>query len=144
MTYFNVKTRPYAGNFNHALQTILNPLAGADTNSVSALGTVPVNIYNGDTAYEIEVVAPGHAKEDFKLSIEKNLLTVSTEVKEEESSNRQSIRREYKPVSFKRSFTLDEHVDTDNIKAQYNNGVLHITLQKKASVTPATKQITIQ
>jgi HSP20 family protein len=107
--------------------------------------TAPVNIKQNDGGYDVEIVAPGFTKEDFKIKLENNLLTISAEQKaEEENNNQNQIRREYKYQSFKRSFTLDENIDTEKIEAKYENGVLTLNLYNKAKVKAPVKQITIQ
>lgn len=106
---------------------------------------VPVNIKETEKEYVLEFVAPGLVKEDFKINLEKNILTVSTKKKEETVNEAEKfVRREYKQSAFKRSFTLDEKIDADAISAQYVNGVLTLNLPKKEEVKPATKQINVQ
>ena len=105
----------------------------------------PVNIKETEKEYVLELVAPGLNKEDFAIKLEKDILSVSYEKKDETvNENEKFVRREYKQSSFKRSFTVDEKIDADNISAQYVNGVLTLNLPKKAEVKPATKQINIQ
>ena len=105
----------------------------------------PVNILKNETGLRLEIVAPGFNKEDFKVNLEKDLLTISAEVKkEEENKNEKEIRREYKYQSFKRSFTLDEKIDTEKIEAKYENGVLTLNLYNRPEVKTTVKQITIQ
>ena len=107
--------------------------------------SVPVNIKQTEKGYEVEVIAPGFNKEDIKVGLEKNLLTVSAEKNEnEESKIEKQIRREYKYQSFKRSFTLDEKIDTEKIEGKYENGVLTLNLYNKAEVKAPVKEITIQ
>ena len=107
--------------------------------------SVPVNITQTENGYKLEVVAPGFAKEDFKINLEKNLLTIEVEKKtEEENKGEKSIRKEYKYQSFKRSFTLNEKIDTEKIEAKYETGVLTLNLWNKEEVKAPTKQITIQ
>ncbi|HEY1023443.1 MAG TPA: Hsp20/alpha crystallin family protein [Flavisolibacter sp.] len=107
--------------------------------------SVPVNIRETEKDYVLEVIAPGWTKEDFKISLENNLLSLSVEKKDEtENKNEKFVRREYRYSSFKRSFTVDEKIDADAISAQYVNGVLTLNLPKKEEVKPATKQIEIQ
>ncbi|HEX8313497.1 MAG TPA: Hsp20/alpha crystallin family protein [Segetibacter sp.] len=104
----------------------------------------PVNIRETEKEYLLDVVAPGLNKEDFKISLENNLLTVSVEKREETvNEGEKHIRREYGFQAFKRSFTLDEKINADGISAQYVNGVLTLNLPKKEEVKPATKQISI-
>ena len=107
--------------------------------------TVPVNIRETEHAYVLELAAPGWNKEDFKISLENNLLSVSVDKKEAtENKDEKFVRREFSNSSFKRSFTVDEKINADAISAQYVNGVLTLNLPKKEEVKPATKQITIQ
>ena len=106
---------------------------------------VPVNIKETENAYELEVVVPGFNKEDFKVNVDKDLLTISAERKsEEESKNGKQLKREYKAQSFKRLFTLDEKIDAEKIEAKYVNGVLVVSLFKKEEVKAPVKQISIQ
>jgi HSP20 family protein len=73
------------------------------------------------------------------------MLTIEVQRKlEEENKTEKQIRREYKYQSFKRSFTVDENIDAENISAKYVNGVLTLNLPKKAVVKNSAKQISIQ
>jgi HSP20 family protein len=93
----------------------------------------------------LEVIAPGFQKDDFKLNLDNNTLTVSAEKKDEtENQNEKFIRKEYKQQSFSRSFTIDENIDAENISAKYVNGVLTLNLAKKLEVKPPVKEISIQ
>ena len=104
----------------------------------------PVNIRETETEYSLELVAPGLTKEDFKVQLDNNILSVSFDKKEENpDDNGQFVRREYKHQSFKRSFTVDEKINAEAISAQYVNGVLRLNLPKREEVKPQTKQITI-
>lgn len=89
---------------------------------------VPVNILKTDSTYEIYVIAPDRAKEDFKINLKGNELTISYQVKEEGEENKNWIRNEFKKASFERSFFVDETIDSANIKAEYHNGILQVTL----------------
>src|SRR5688572_20049376 len=106
---------------------------------------VPVNIRETATSYLLDVIAPGLTKEDFQIKLEDNLLTIVVDKKEEaEKEGEKYIRREFKFQVFKRSFTLDEKINAEEISAQYVNGILTLNLPKKEEVKPTTKQITIQ
>lgn len=106
--------------------------------------TAPVNIKESDTAYQLDVIAPGLNKEDFNIQVEKDVLTISFDKKEEQTETTDNvIRKEYQFRSFKRSFTLTEKINAAEIAASYNNGVLSITLPKTEPVTPAVKKIDI-
>ncbi|MFL5789395.1 MAG: Hsp20/alpha crystallin family protein, partial [Flavisolibacter sp.] len=106
---------------------------------------IPVNIKEKEKGYSLEVVAPGFTKEDFRISLEKDLLTISAEKKSETDNNSEKlILKEYSFKSFKRSFTVSDDIDIENIEAKYENGVLLINLPRKEQVKETTKQISIQ
>lgn len=110
-----------------------------------SFGFPPVNVHETKDAYHLELSAPGRSKEDFKLNVDNGLLTVSFEKKEETRTEEyKTIRKEFSFKSFKRTFNLDETVDTNGIQAKYENGVLKLYLPKKATVKESAKQIDIQ
>jgi HSP20 family protein len=105
----------------------------------------PVNIHETNDAYNLELVVPGLRKEDFKVSLEKGLLTISYEKKtENENKEYKTHRREFNVTSFKRSFVVDDKINADNIEAKYDNGVLKLFLPKKEEVKVSPKEISIQ
>lgn len=89
---------------------------------------VPVNIVKNDTSYEMLIFAPDRNKEDFKINVQGLELTISYELKDNLSEKRNWIRQEFSKSSFQRTFMIDTTVDTENISAQYNNGILQLTL----------------
>lgn len=104
--------------------------------------TLPaVNIRETNDDFHIEVAAPGMRKDDFKVELDDNLLVISSEKRDErEGKNDNYTRREFSYRSFQRSFTLPEKlVNGDKIKAEYRDGILHITVSKKeeAKAKPA-------
>lgn len=104
----------------------------------------PVNIYESNNAYQVQLVAPGLNKNDFKVNVEKGLLTISYEKKtEQEQKEQKTHRREFTLSSFKRSFTVDELINVDAIQAKYENGVLELLLPKKEEVKVTPKEIAI-
>ncbi|NJM94755.1 MAG: Hsp20/alpha crystallin family protein [Cytophagales bacterium] len=92
-----------------------------------------VNIREDNENFYVELAAPGLKKEDFKLELENNVLSISSEVKtEQEDKNNGYTRREFSYSSFKRSFTLPERVvDDERIQAHYEDGVLLLTVPKR-------------
>jgi HSP20 family protein len=106
----------------------------------AAYSFVPrVDIVENDKAYEIHVAAPGMNKEDFKLDLKDNYLTVSGErkfTKEQNEKNFHSIETQY--GNFSRSFALPDNVDGARINAKYNNGILEITIPKDEKKTLKT------
>lgn len=107
--------------------------------------TVPsVNIKETADNYEVEVAAPGMSKKDFKVQLDGNMLTISSERTEQHESDNRSegnwkqrdgeryISREFSYQSFQRTFTLQKDVvDADKIQARYEDGVLHLLIPKK-------------
>ena len=107
-------------------------------------GTVPaVNIKEDNDKYVLEMAAPGMKKNDFHINLEKDVLTISSEQKEEKEEKKDNFaRREFYYNSFSRSFSLPETVDVENIKADYKNGILNVVLPKKEE-TKVTREIKI-
>lgn len=102
----------------------------SDTNT-----TIPaVNIKETAENYEVEVAAPGMTKKDFKVELDGNMLTISSEKsnQKEDRDNEWYFRREFSYQSFQRTFTLQKDVvDIDKIEAKYENGLLHLLIPKK-------------
>ncbi|HXL56879.1 MAG TPA: Hsp20/alpha crystallin family protein [Chitinophagaceae bacterium] len=104
----------------------------------------PVNIYETNDSYHLELVAPGLKKEDFKINFEKDLLTISYEKKAEDNNkDYKTHRSEFNVAGFKRSFSVDDKINTEGIQAQYENGLLKLFLPKKQEVKSLPKEITI-
>lgn len=90
-----------------------------------------VDILEKDNAFELHVAVPGMNKDDFKIDLKDNYLTISGERKvsnEKKDKNFRSIETQY--GSFSRSFSLPENVDGTKINAKYNNGILELTIPK--------------
>lgn len=103
-------------------------------NNSSSIGySLPaVNVRESETNFEVEVAAPGMKKEDFKIELDNNILGISSERKEESTDEKEKYtRREFSYSSFRRTFTLPESVNENEIKAKYNEGVLRIEIPKK-------------
>jgi HSP20 family protein len=92
------------------------------------------NIVENQDAYRLDIAAPGFRKEDFRIDIEKNILTVKTETENQASDEEKYNVREFVNKDFSRSFSLPETIDQENIKAEYINGVLSVTLPRKEEV----------
>jgi len=96
--------------------------------------TLPsVNIKESNDAFTVEVAAPGFDKSDFKLELNHDLLTISSEkqMENETKEDEQFTRREFSYQAFTRTFTLPNTVEEDKIKATYDNGILKISIPKK-------------
>jgi HSP20 family protein len=105
------------------------------TNNSNTGTTVPaVNIKETANAFEVEMAAPGMTKNDFRVELDNNVLTITSEknMQNEEKDGEKYSRREFSYQSFQRTFTLmKEVVDEDKIEARYENGVLHLVIPKK-------------
>lgn len=104
-----------------------------------------VNICETDGEYNIELAAPGLKKEDFKLQLDRNILSISVEQKSENvENNKKYNKREFNYTSFVRSFALPDTADDAKIEAEYTDGVLHIHVAKKEEAKYVSRQIEIK
>lgn len=135
---------PVQKNLNSFFDEFFNELPALGK-TVNNLFSPAVNIVETSDAYHLELNAPGRNKEDFQISVDKGLLTISYEKKEEaKNENAKVVRREFSFQSFKRSFTVDEKINAEAIQAKYENGLLRLLLPKKAEQQQPVKTITIQ
>lgn len=96
-----------------------------------------VNILETEAAFRIEFAAPGRTKENFKISVDKDTLTIAGAAPEQqETEGKNYRRREFRYVAFERQFQLPETVDAENIQARYENGILSVELSKKEAAKP--------
>jgi HSP20 family protein len=112
-----------------------------------ATGSIPVNIRETEQQYELDVIAPGCKKEDFKINVEDNLLTISmNQVNEKKQQDGKTgwERNEYVQRSFSRSFSLDDTVDLNNINAKYTDGILRLSLGKNEKAKKLSKSIEVK
>ena len=148
MTHVKFNRKPFEGSFNTIVDDLFTELPvffKNNFNQPGGKGFVPVNVKETDKSYLMEVVAPGFEKSDFKLNLDKDLLTISANKAESaKQENEKQIRREYNYNSFKRSFTIDEKIDATAIEASYINGVLTLNLPKKEAVQAPATEIVIK
>jgi HSP20 family protein len=105
-----------------------------NTNYSSTQTTIPmVNIKESAENFDVEVAAPGMSKKDFKIQLDNNLLTISSQKESDEQTQQEGYsRREFSYQSFQRSFLLPKDVvDHDGILASYDNGLLRLTIPKR-------------
>ena len=134
------------GSLDGMMKEFFNEFPSTVSKSVreDVLQFPPVNITNNADNYLVELLVPGYTKADFKVKLEENILTVSAEQKHSElTEGSKVVRKEFSLKAFKRSFTLDDKMDTENISAKYENGLLQLTLPKKEQVKPQAKDISI-
>lgn len=95
------------------------------------------NIKETEDGFVVELAAPGKQKDDFKIELNHNVLSISSESKTEhevKDEKERYTRKEFNYNSFQRSFVLPSSVDSDKITANYENGVLNISIPKKEEV----------
>ena len=126
--------------FNDVFESIFN-----ETFADRMVARVPaVNISETNNNYHIELAAPGLKKEDFKLTMERNVLNISVEQSADHQDNQKNYsKREYHYNSFVRSFTLPEDADSDSINASYVDGILRIDIAKPEEKS-VSKQIEVK
>jgi HSP20 family protein len=119
--------------FNPGFSSLFDSLEKTNNLFNDSHGDVPsVNIQDNEKDFVIEVAAPGVKKDEFNIKVENNVLSISREVKENKEEKKDNYtRREFVYSSFNRTFTLPKVVDVDKIDADYNQGILSITLPKK-------------
>ena len=111
-----------------------------------ALGKTPaVNIAETENQFHIELALPGMKKEDFKINLDKNVLSVSAEKKEEVTEEGKKYNKcEFGYTAFNRSFTLPETADHTNIEAAYTDGVLKLSVAKKEEAKIQAREIAVK
>lgn len=104
-----------------------------------------VNIAETENEFHIELAVPGLKKEDFKISLDKNVLSISAEKKTENvDEGKKYSKREYSYNSFVRSFTLPEVADQAKIEAEYTDGVLKLNVAKKEEAKIQSREIAVK
>ena len=101
--------------------------------------TIPsVNIKENSDAFTVEVAAPGFEKGDFKIELNLNTLSISSEKKVEAETKEGEVftQREFSYQSFNRSFTLPQIADGDRIETSYQNGILTVLIPKREEAKP--------
>ena len=106
-----------------------------------------INVKENDKAYEVELAAPGTTKDDFKVNVDKDgCLTIKMEHKDENKKvdkKEHYLRREFSYSNYEQALTLPDDVKRDGIKANVENGVLHVTLPRSAKAEKETKRIEV-
>lgn len=98
----------------------------------TGVSTPAINVIENTDDFQIEVAAPGLDKQDFKIDLDNNVLTISSEKEQKnEDKDGRYMRREFSYTSFTRSFSLPEAVNAEKIKANHRDGILRITIPKR-------------
>jgi HSP20 family protein len=108
-------------------------------------GCAPANVIEEENSFRIELNVPGFSKEEIKINVQKNILTIQSEKSENQGTKSNYLSREFGTRNFERRFSLPKNVNTDEISAAFNNGILEITVPKTVEVEEKTKvEIEIQ
>lgn len=120
----------------------LNTFFGSDY----FLSQPSVNVFESEGEFRIELAAPGLEKNDFNVKVEGNnlIISVQREQNEEKTVSGNYVRKEFNYSAFTRSFRLPENVNAEEIKAQYDKGILNVALPKVAPDKPALRTIAIE
>lgn len=138
------RTRPTAfPHFGNVINELLNTSVGDVLTHKNVDYTTPlVNVVEHKSEYILQMMVPSLSKSDVNISIDKNVLSISADKKDETEAKFKI--REFKYGVFKRSFKLPETVDASNISAKLEDGVLFLTLNKKAKKDLEAKKIEIK
>lgn len=99
------------------------------------------NVKENDKEFKIELAAPGYKKEDIKINLENDVLTISAETKQEKNDeNEKFTRKEFSYNSFSRSFQMPSTADGENVNANYEEGILKLTVGKKHEAVKENKK----
>lgn len=144
MSMIKVSPRPFERKFSNLFDDLFQHLPAQEWGQRLATDSVPMNIRETKEGYVLDVVAPGFEKQDFKISMEGDLLILAAERKNETKSNEERfLKREFSSRSFSRSFRMDDQIDRTAITAKYEQGILQLTLPKKEEVKVLPKEINV-
>ncbi|MEZ4909561.1 MAG: Hsp20/alpha crystallin family protein [Saprospiraceae bacterium] len=129
-----VKVNPFAPNktFSNLMEEIFNKSIGEIVGNDFTISNPAVNIIEKGDAFVLELAAPGLEKSDFNIQVDKSQLTISVEkeVKTEEGDGKWT-RKEFNYSKFSKTFTLSDKVNPESVSAEYDNGILTVTINKK-------------
>jgi len=138
----NNKKNGAVPNLNTVFDSIFNDTFFSDRMVTRVPAT---NISESTDHYHVELAAPGLKKEDFKLKLEGDVLSISVaQLNQDDAQDRTYAKREYSYSSFVRSFTLPDSANADQIEAKYQDGVLCINIPKREEAKMVARQIEIK
>lgn len=148
MTLLKLKSEPASRMMDRSpfmFNELFNDFFDNMINNSQRFTSPAVNITETDENFKLSLAAPGLAKEDFKITIDNDMLSISAEKKEEKNTSVEKFtRKEFSFSSFKRTFSLPEQVDAEKVTANYENGVMVLVLPKREEAKPKpTREIKI-
>lgn len=125
-----------------SLSEFINEYVVEDKPVFNSRAKIPaVNIKEREKDFVIELAVPGIKKENIEIELEKDILTVSSNLEKEKI---EYTKHEFEYSNFKRSFSLPKTIDVENIQAEYVNGILYLTIAKKKEEVKPKRNITIK
>jgi len=94
-------------------------------------GSPHTNIVEDGDKFSIELALPGYSKEQISMKFHEDILTVNASVEDNSQTDRKFVTREFGLKNFSKRFTIPQTLDPDSISAEFNNGILSITVPKK-------------
>jgi HSP20 family protein len=132
------RINPAFTSINHHQPSVFDFFLNDFFNDHPAAGSrdVPTNIIEDDNNLIFELAIPGLDKKDIEIKAEGEQLAIKAEKKIEVKENHRFLRREFGQISYHRVFELPNYVDVNGIKANYEGGILRISISKKAAEKP--------
>jgi len=131
-----VACSPFLGSLDRELGRWLNESSDART------AVYPVDISEDDQSYTIEAELPGFTREQVKIHLENNVLSIEAERTTEQPDDKRQVHvNERRHARVSRRFRVPQSVDENNVDARLADGVLHLTLHKKEEVRPRTIEV---
>lgn len=135
-----VRTNPNGLRFQGLIDNLFSPefdVMNRSGATAPGLRLPKLNIKEDENSYSLELAVPGMLKEDFKIELDQDVLSVSSEKKEKSDVDvKNYTRKEFSYHSFERKFTLPEDADGEKVAASYVNGVLSIEILKREETKP--------
>lgn len=104
-----------------------------------------VNVIENENSFVIDLIAPGYDRNEIKVTVDKNELTIASVKNEEKETEKMNyLRQEFHKTPFSRTFELPKNVEADHIGASHKNGVLRITVPKRAKIEIEVKEIEVK
>jgi HSP20 family protein len=144
MSLIKYNNRTIAPGIFQLLNDVVNDDFNTPSRSVRREFNPAVNVKETDKSFEIEMAVPGIEKKDINVEVEKEVLTISSEMKDEKNEEFDNYsRREFHFTSFKRSFKVPKEAEVSKIEAKQENGVLSIKIPKKEEKVNLKKMIKV-
>lgn len=119
-------------NYNPFLSDIFDNLIERNENFERNCYAPAANVSENKDSFAVDIAVPGIDKKDIKINLEKNMLSIASEIEEKKESKKTNFtHKEFSYSKFCRTFTVPKSVDQNKIKAKFENGILNIILPKK-------------